>query len=145
MNNKFIMGTHLLICLLLPSGQTLAQEKQKTQLDSEPISSEKEGKKVELVCKLDNGANDVRYTIDLEAKRLYHTAMLENGMGGLPINVSDREILAEMRFEGKLMLLTGIDRYTLKIRTYSAIFQEMTKNKDGWSRGDCEVLKRRLL
>ena len=62
----------------------------------------------------------------------------------MPVPVSDREIRYELRFEGELMHLIAIDRYTLEIRSYASIFQEVTKRRDGWSRGHCELLKQRL-
>ena len=101
-------------------------------------------KNIEMLCKLDTGA-DVRYTIDIFEKKLYLTLSLNSGGGGFPIKITDQEISQETRLpDGTLMLLTKIDRFTLDIRQYSAIFRDATKNRDGWISGRCELLKRIL-
>ena len=101
---------------------------------------------IELRCKLDTGA-DVRYTIDIEKKLLNLTLLLKDGdSSGLPITITDREFRMELRsVDGeRLVSYIAIDRFTLEIRQYSGLFKEFSKEKDGWSRGQCEVLKRLL-
>lgn len=99
---------------------------------------------VEIQCKQDNGV-DTRYTLDMLNSRLYVTGTMERGRDGLPISITDREIRHETRVDGEVFSLVVIDRFTLEMRTFAALFRSLTKNNDGWIRGQCEVLKKRLL
>jgi hypothetical protein len=101
--------------------------------------SQAQAKNIELLCKLENGV-DVRYTFDTAENKLYFQ---NSKLFVIPI-ISDTEIRYEFRFDGTLMGLIKIDRFTLKYLQYTGLAKEFTKNKDGWISGQCEILKRML-
>ena len=71
--NMLRVLAHFFLHSFLTLGMAHAQSVQEQPTDSD--------KKIELLCKLDTGA-EVRYTVDLARELLYPTVMLEMGRGG---------------------------------------------------------------
>lgn len=130
------------ILSILPVGMVLLMQSARGQ---EPVIPEKletdNSSMIELLCKLDAGS-DVRYTVDIANNILYRTIVLENGLDGVPITISEREIRHELRVNEKLVSLITIDRFTLAYRAYTPLMQAYTKDNDGWISGQCETLER---
>jgi hypothetical protein len=95
-----------------------------------------EGGSIELMCKLDTGA-DVRYSVDLKNKKLALPSPLNIE---LDIEVSEKEILHEKYHNNILLSRVKIDRYSLDYTSYDGL---KLSGKE-WIRGKCETLKRRM-